>query len=1763
MILQIFRYAFRVLIFIGLLLPVNSICQTVFSNEDDLKKQANKLFEEEDFTNAYPLFSQLLSLYPKDAQYNYKFGTCLLFSSNDKGKAIPYIEYAAKRQKQNVDNEVFFYLGKAYHLNYRFADAIRLFKLYKTVASEKLVIKYDVERQIEMCDNGKKLLKTITDLSVLEKKEVPFSDFFRSYNLTEFNANLVIKPDEMKSSTDKKKKDEGIIYVSPNRNQIYYSSYGEDDKNGKDIFYVTRTPSGDLTKPTRLNEVINTKYDEDYAFLHPNGKLLYFCSKGHNSMGGYDIFKSEWNATSQSWGKPVNMDFAINTPDDDVLFISDSEDKSAYFSSRRENSSGKITVYKIKLDRKPLNLAIVSGKISNASGDKISKATITVTNVSNKEVVGIFYSNETDGSYTLSLPNGGKFMVSVETPEFKKASELVVIPMQQEIKPLKQEILLVKENDLDKIVINNTFDAQIDSVDLALATQYIKEKAALEVTPAEQEVGTVAMEETSAAAGETKKDAEKTSTPVSNTDIIDMAYQDTKETQKEANELIKKSDAAHELALQKNNIAIEKNKEAQDLEQSTKNITNQDEKLAKIDKISTLRKEASNASQEAALSLTLASQLSEQAKAKQEQADAELKYANELDNSIKAGASEVKMNELLARKEELDKKSSALKSNETTLVEPKNPAAEKQKEADNALANYNSTQQDITGLTSEAKRVRSEADKTKNKDTKQNLISQAVELEKEAETKKVEANKYSLLSKQFQFQADSLKTGGLTASSTTQQTQSSGGETTNQNNNPTQSLEAKNSGEKSPYVDAFLNKTHEAEKNSNEHEREDALAVIYQAWTDSLDKQISFLKNQLTKITDEQQKSSTENKISELQSSAEDKRQRAAESRSKVDTIKLKEAMSAASEVTSQSSSTATPVANTISPENIKGTSELNSYYTSRLNENSKIQNEYEKKVKQQNLYQDWAAYLYNESTRLRQEGRDGKANEAERESKEKQKLSIDSQREVAEIKEAHPELVASADFSEPAPQTIDSTQTTASNTAASSNELKTKSSPSSIETTSASVENTTNTSTKNSSPTQTENSNTAPSSTDLKPEATSEIAKTENITSPQVNTTNTSSELQSPTQTKNVESYTAATVEVPASITNKDEYIHYISLKNEAEWLKKNSERQNKQADELEKKAAEQSLESQKLAQKISESNHVTTQKNMSQKSDELDKQSLVNQMKADSLKKISRISNTESIAKNDESISYIQSLNKPAFDEIASTTGYSNSTTNTSTTSTETKNEPIAATSNSIIESTTNPSSTTEITPANTTTTSQITSIDSTLSKTNKVNPSLTEANIISDTSSTSSIKKTSTTSDLASNTISSEPISASSADVTNKSTIKNPVEIKNRPLDKTEGLKYYDQLFDKLALGESSYSPLKPIPIDAPLPEGLIFKVQIGAFRKAIPQNLFGGIKPVSAETTPQGLKRYTAGLFKKLATATEAKNQVKSLGYRDAFVVAFFNGKRISMNDAMAMAKENGENFDVSLASNNTPNTSTATSNTTTKTPIQPKLIPTTETEATATTEVKSIGGLFYTIQIGLFSNPVSSSQLFNISPINSEKTENGMIRYSTGRFSDVSKADASRINISNKGIPDAFVVAYYNGKRISLLNAKSMMDSQGNSVLTQSKQEYSIMPSDTATTETVTSSNSGVVFKVQVGAYKEEVPIEDANKLLKISSKGIKTFKDENGLLVYSVGEFMEYESAVFLKTQLVTDGFSGAFVIAFKNGIKVNTAEMIESLKNK
>ncbi|MGZ4157205.1 MAG: hypothetical protein ACXVED_08590, partial [Bacteroidia bacterium] len=457
--------------------------QTTFASEEELKTQAAKLFDDDQFEEAYPLYSQLTSVYPKDPNYNYRLGVCMLYASDDKEKPIPFLEFASS--KPDVEKEVFFYLARAYHLNYRFDDAIKEYTHYKSVASSAKAEKLMVDRQIEMCQNGKKLLHNLTDLVVIEKKEMSRPDFFRAYDISDIGGKLLVKPDEpaFKSSIDKKKKENSIIYLATNNNQVYFSSYGDDASQGKDIYVIRKLPNGEWSKPQTLGYPVNTEYDEDYPFLHPNGKVLYFCSKGHNSMGGYDIFKTTLNEETNTWNKPVNLDFPINTPDDDILYVTNEDEKEAYFSSARASKTGKTAVYHINVERKPIDIAIIKGAVVKNREGQALDAKITVKDLNDNEILGIFNAKASDGVYLINIPNGGKFLFTVESTGFATQSDVVDVPVQYVFKPMKQEISY--ENGTDKLIIKNMFDEEMDESSYMLALNFIKEKSKMDVNASE------------------------------------------------------------------------------------------------------------------------------------------------------------------------------------------------------------------------------------------------------------------------------------------------------------------------------------------------------------------------------------------------------------------------------------------------------------------------------------------------------------------------------------------------------------------------------------------------------------------------------------------------------------------------------------------------------------------------------------------------------------------------------------------------------------------------------------------------------------------------------------------------------------------------------------------------------------------------------------------------------------------------------------------------------------------------------------------------------------------------------------------------------------------------------------------------------------------------------------------------------------------------------------------------------------------------------
>lgn len=144
---------------------------------------------------------------------------------------------------------------------------------------------------------------------------------------------------------------ENSVSISPDGNTLYFSSDRPvtADKTDLDIYVSQRDRRGEWGPAKSVGPTINTQFDEDGPFIDYDGKTLYFSSKGHNGMGGYDIYKSEYDEATGEWTVPVNLGYPMNSPDNDVYFVATRDGQRGYYASAKADGLGFTDIYHIRL----------------------------------------------------------------------------------------------------------------------------------------------------------------------------------------------------------------------------------------------------------------------------------------------------------------------------------------------------------------------------------------------------------------------------------------------------------------------------------------------------------------------------------------------------------------------------------------------------------------------------------------------------------------------------------------------------------------------------------------------------------------------------------------------------------------------------------------------------------------------------------------------------------------------------------------------------------------------------------------------------------------------------------------------------------------------------------------------------------------------------------------------------------------------------------------------------------------------------------------------------------------------------------------------------------------------------------------------------------------------------------------------------------------------------------------------------------------------
>ena len=142
---------------------------------------------------------------------------------------------------------------------------------------------------------------------------------------------------------------ESSISISPDGSILFFASDRPGGFGGSDIYYSVKDARGEWGRSKNLGPMINTEYDDDGPFIDYDGKTLYFSSRGRKGMGGYDIFRSEYDSATNDWNEPENLGFPINTPDDDIYFVSTKDGQRGYYASVREDGLGFTDIYMVTI----------------------------------------------------------------------------------------------------------------------------------------------------------------------------------------------------------------------------------------------------------------------------------------------------------------------------------------------------------------------------------------------------------------------------------------------------------------------------------------------------------------------------------------------------------------------------------------------------------------------------------------------------------------------------------------------------------------------------------------------------------------------------------------------------------------------------------------------------------------------------------------------------------------------------------------------------------------------------------------------------------------------------------------------------------------------------------------------------------------------------------------------------------------------------------------------------------------------------------------------------------------------------------------------------------------------------------------------------------------------------------------------------------------------------------------------------------------------
>ena len=295
--------------------------------------QAKKLYNEGQYAEAKPAFERLIKQAPSNPSYNLWYGVCC-FETGDLTTAAKHLKVAVKRRTQ----EAYRYLGEVYLLTYKFDEAAEMFEEYISLLTKKKQDTTPFEARLETANEGSRLLDKVEAVEIIDSLVVDKNDFLSAYTLSEEAGKLNYYNEFFQTGQDVDATD----YTNQKGDKIYYAHPTGENQ----ICLFTQSKLMDhWGDEKQLPMNVNSATNDNYPFVLSDGVTLYYASEGNGSLGGYDLFVTRYNTSSDSYLAPEQLGMPFNSPFNDYMIVMDEAKQLGWFVSDRHQPEGKVCVY--------------------------------------------------------------------------------------------------------------------------------------------------------------------------------------------------------------------------------------------------------------------------------------------------------------------------------------------------------------------------------------------------------------------------------------------------------------------------------------------------------------------------------------------------------------------------------------------------------------------------------------------------------------------------------------------------------------------------------------------------------------------------------------------------------------------------------------------------------------------------------------------------------------------------------------------------------------------------------------------------------------------------------------------------------------------------------------------------------------------------------------------------------------------------------------------------------------------------------------------------------------------------------------------------------------------------------------------------------------------------------------------------------------------------------------------------------------------------